>query len=246
MHRGYIRLWRKLNDWEWISDPNVVLVFIHLLLDINFKDKKWHGIDIPRGSVLVGRKSLAKKVGLSEQSIRTALTKLKSTNEITIKSTNKYSLISINNYNLYQQTTNNTTNDQPAINQQSTTTNNVNKEKNTNTKVLVAKAEPQKDIYVEIVLTEFGNSFGFRPTDRKPRFVAYNFSRNLKSFLKIFNPDITEARFTKVIKTYLSWLLTQDYSNKIETLDAVKRKFPIWADPQVLNYQKGRNATSNQ
>jgi len=130
MHRGYIRLWRKLNDWEWISDPNVVLVFIHLLLDINFKDKKWHGIDIPRGSVLVGRKSLAKKVGLSEQSIRTALTKLKSTNEITIKSTNKYSLISINNYNLYQQTTNKTTDNQPAINQQSTTTNNVNKEKN--------------------------------------------------------------------------------------------------------------------
>lgn len=129
MHRGYIRLWRKLNDWEWISDPNVVLVFIHLLLDTNFKDKKWHGVDIPRGSVLVGRKSLAKKVGLSEQSIRTALTKLKSTNEITIKSTNKYSLISINNYNLYQQTTNKTTDNQPAINQQSTTTNNVNKEK---------------------------------------------------------------------------------------------------------------------
>lgn len=123
-----------------------------------------------------------------------------------------------------------------------------NIQKKTNTKVLVAEAKPltKKNPYVEIVLSEFQNSFSFRPTDKKPRFVAHNFSKNIQAFLKVFNPEITEARFTKVIQTYLDWLLTQDYANKIETLDLVRRKFPIWADPQVTSYQKGRNATTGK
>lgn len=44
----------------------------------------------------------AKEIGISAQQTRTALDKLKSTNEITIKTTNKYSVVSINNYSQYQ------------------------------------------------------------------------------------------------------------------------------------------------
>lgn len=137
-------------------------------------------------------------------------------------------------------------NDKQVVNKSLPTKETITKE--TNTKVLVAEAKPltKKNPYVEIVLSEFQSSFSFRPTDKKPRFVAHNFSKNIQAFLKTFNPEVTEARFTKVIRTYLDWLLTQDYANRIETLDLVRRKFSIWADPQVTSYQKGRNATTSK
>lgn len=103
MNNGWVKLHRRLLDWEWYDDIPVRLVFIHLLLRANHKEKQWRGISIGKGEVVTGRFSLAEEVGLSVQSTRTALNKLKSTNEITIKSTNKYSTISINNWDSYQQ-----------------------------------------------------------------------------------------------------------------------------------------------
>jgi len=118
----WIKLYRKLLDWEWYSENATRSVFIHLLLTANTEDKKWKGIDIKKGQVIIGRKELSKKLGLSEQSIRTALTHLKSTNEITSKQYSYCTLVTINNFSDYQQSTNKSTNNQPTINQQSTTT----------------------------------------------------------------------------------------------------------------------------
>lgn len=127
-NQGWIKLHRSLLDWQWASDPNVFLVFIRLLLKANHKENTWKGIKIARGQVVTGRHELAKEIGISERNVRTALTKLKSTNELTIKPTNKYSVISINNYNHYQQTDQQEANDRPASDQQVTTNNNDKKE----------------------------------------------------------------------------------------------------------------------
>ena len=93
-------------------------MFIHCLLKANWKDEKYEGVDISRGSFITGRKKLSKELSMTEQEIRTALKHLVSTNEITIKKTNKYSIISIKNYENYQQVTSKLTINQPASNQQ--------------------------------------------------------------------------------------------------------------------------------
>lgn len=99
---GWIKLYRKFLDWEWYNDINVCRVFLHLLLIANHEDKKWKGITILKGQVLTSINHLAKETKLTIQSVRTALNKLKSTNEITIKATSKYTLITIENYINYQ------------------------------------------------------------------------------------------------------------------------------------------------
>jgi len=100
---GWVKLHRKMLDWEWYDNLNVWRVFIHCLLMANFKDKKWHGKTIKRGSFVTSSIKLAKEVCLGRQQTRTALNKLKLTNEITIKTTSKYTEITVNNYNRYQQ-----------------------------------------------------------------------------------------------------------------------------------------------
>lgn len=122
---NWIKLFSKFMNWEWYKDSNTKGVFIHCLLKANWKDGKFEGKVIKRGSFVTGRKKLAEELELSEQQVRTALKHLISTNEITISTTNKYSVITIVNYELYQQVNQQTnqqlTNNQPTTNQQLTT-----------------------------------------------------------------------------------------------------------------------------
>lgn len=102
-NNGWIKLHRKILDWEWYDDANTFRVFIHLLLKANHDPIKWHGIQIKKGQIAVGRKQLAKELKLSEKNIRTALKHLISTNEVATKTTNLFSIITITNYDKYQQ-----------------------------------------------------------------------------------------------------------------------------------------------
>lgn len=135
---GHIKLDRKILSWEWYSDANTFRVFVHLLLLASHKNTKWMGVDIHRGQLITGRLKLAATLHLSEQSIRTSLSRLKSTSEITIKTTTQYSIITICKYDTYQSFDNSInqqdnqqdnqqlTNEQPTSNQRVTTFNNVN------------------------------------------------------------------------------------------------------------------------
>lgn len=122
---GWIKLHRSLLKWEWYDDINVSRLFITLLLHANYEPSTWRGFKIMPGQIVTGLYRLSEQSGLTVQQIRTALNKLKSTNEITIKPTNKYSIISIANWCEYQslddEVTNNPTNEQQTNNKQSTT-----------------------------------------------------------------------------------------------------------------------------
>ena len=65
-------------------------VFLHLLIMANIEDKKYRGYDVKRGECIIGRKSLAEDLNMSEQNVRTAINHLLLTNEITIKTTTSY------------------------------------------------------------------------------------------------------------------------------------------------------------
>jgi hypothetical protein len=133
---GWIKLHREImtDSWEWHGDTNTTFLFISLILLANHKDGFCYGQKVPRGSLLTGLKKLKDKTGISIQSIRTSLNKLKSTSKLTIKTNNKHSVITINNYDLYQDTNKQTnkqlTNNQQTTNKQLTTNKNEKKVKN--------------------------------------------------------------------------------------------------------------------
>ena len=125
----WIKLHRQITEWEWYSDNNCFRVFVHLLLKANYKEKRYKGIELKVGSVITSRDVLARETGLSSQQIRTTLTKLISTNEITSVTSSKGTIIQIVNYEKYQVATSETTNEQPTSNQRVTTNKKDNKEK---------------------------------------------------------------------------------------------------------------------
>lgn len=98
----YIKLSRKLMDWEWYMNINTCRLFIHMLLKANWKDGKFEGKVIPRGSFVSSIGNLAKETSLTNDEVRTALKHLISTKEITKQSFSKFTVFTVNNYSEYQ------------------------------------------------------------------------------------------------------------------------------------------------
>lgn len=124
MSEAFIKLYKKMLDWEWYDDVNTCRVFIHCLLKANWKSGSWHGISYDPGQFITSLPSLAAETHLSIQQVRTALSHLKSTGEITDYQQANCRVITVNNWNEYQgdnrQSNRRSTDDQQAANRQST------------------------------------------------------------------------------------------------------------------------------
>lgn len=180
MNSGFITLHRRILDWQWYEDANVMRVFLHLLLTANHKDKKWKGTTIKRGQLATSHESIAMKLGLSKMQVRVTLKKLKDSNEIITNIAPSYQLVTIVKYDDYQskqacdntqitpeQHPNNTQrNTQITPNNNDNNNNNVNNDNNIRTidiKVL-------KDAYVE--------------NERLVKAISSNYKMDIPSLLK--------------------------------------------------------------
>lgn len=146
----FIKLYRKFTEWEWYSDISTSRLFLHLILTVNWTDKKWQGICIERGSRVASYQVLSTETGLSVKQVRTAIKKLQSTGDVAIKSTNKYSVFTVKNYDLYQAKGKQEAGERQAEDKQRATTKEskeVKKEKNNNIKRFTPPTYEQVSTY---------------------------------------------------------------------------------------------------
>lgn len=103
---GWIKLHRKMTEWEWYDDSNTFRLFFHCLLMANHKPKSWRGLDIQRGSFWTSLDKLVEQTGLSKSVVRTCFKHLEMTGELTCKSHSTGKLrgrmVTVVKYNLYQ------------------------------------------------------------------------------------------------------------------------------------------------
>lgn len=106
MHRGYIKLWRKIEDNFISHDPLYFSLFIWLLLLANHKEQQalFNGkvVSIKKGQVLTGRNKLVQITGINRSKIERILKHLKSEHMIEQQVSNRFRIISIANYEQYQ------------------------------------------------------------------------------------------------------------------------------------------------
>lgn len=136
MDGNYIKLNRSLLEWEWYTDINTSRMFIHMLLKANWKDGNFKGTTVPRGSFVSSIGKLSGETGLTEREVRTAISHLKTTGEVTSKTTNRFTVFTVVKYDMYQ------TNDKQNVSQETfnrqpndiltTTIEEGNKERNNN------------------------------------------------------------------------------------------------------------------
>ena len=146
MHRGYIKLWRKILDSGMLQNHKLLTFWVWCLLKATHKQRKvivdFKEVELGPGQFIFGRKTAAAELSMSQQSVRTCLKTLKKMGNLSTQATNRYTVITICNWERYQSTENGAnqpdsqpfnqqvTSKQPASNQQVTTNKNVKNEKN--------------------------------------------------------------------------------------------------------------------
>ena len=151
MSIGWIKLHRVLKDWEWYSDIKATRLLTHLLISVNYEDKKWMGQTIKAGSLAYSWENLALSIGLTIQQTRTAMSKLESSGEVTRKTTNKYQVVTLCKWEKMQgdnkQVTDKPTSKQQTDNKPITTTKEVKEYKEDKKKELSSLQEPKTNIF---------------------------------------------------------------------------------------------------
>lgn len=101
---NWIKLYRKIEDWQWYKDSHMVHLFLHLLLNAAVWPIANAGDCLMRGQIIVTRRSLNEATNISDRSIRTCIEKLQKSKEISIfqKSTNRPHIITVCKYDSYQ------------------------------------------------------------------------------------------------------------------------------------------------
>lgn len=221
---GFISIDRKIVDWEWYKETNTKTLFLHLLFIANWKDGRFKGYDVPRGSVVTSIAHLANDTGLTCQQVRTALKHLQKTGEVTSKSTNKFTIVTLVKYGFYQdpipRTNKQLTNKQQTNNKQVTTIeqyNNKNNSNNNNNKNSLSERENFSPGLITQWASEWHDPNGkisplkyytyvmgcARPNKKKERFESY--CRNTLNLIKVSEYTAPEEPSTDDSEGNSSW-----------------------------------------
>jgi hypothetical protein len=100
---GFIIMHRKFLKWEWWNDQNTSRVFLYFLLNANWDSQRYEGKEIKRGELISSYPRISSETGLTISQVRTCISKLKSTKEISVqKAGPKNIIIQVIKYDLYQ------------------------------------------------------------------------------------------------------------------------------------------------
>lgn len=98
----FILLSRKMLEWEWWDDANMVKLWLYILLKANWKESKFKGETIPRGTFVTSTVQISVDIKMARSTVVRNLKKLENGHQISIKSNNKFSVISVINYAKFQ------------------------------------------------------------------------------------------------------------------------------------------------
>lgn len=240
---NFIQINRSILEWEWYKDINTKVLFFHCLLKANWKEGKFKGNVIERGSFVSSIGSLASELDMTNDEIRTALKHLEKTGELTKQTTNKYTVFTVVNYDLYQNVPKQTPSESQANpNQiptysQSIPNNRIKKEGNKE-----IKKEGNKDKKEDTnVSKKKGPAVYF--ADEKLNQTFLDFIEMRKSLKKPMSDRAIRMMITKLEKmSVLPFSDTMDNDYAVQVLE--KSILKSWTDIWPLDDEKSRKRDS--
>lgn len=227
---GYIKLHRSLTEWGWYDDPHTLTLWIHLLLEANWKDGEWHGEEVKRGQMITSVAKLSAETNLSTKQIRICLDRLENGGEIKKEGTNKWTKITICKYDVYQSDDDDegqangeqTANEGQTKGKQTATIEESKKERREEIKKdidvnneSVAAAERIYKLYPSSVIRKDGNRVSLKSTKDKDKIQRLLKSRSEEELTSIIKQYLGEnpGAYTKMFSTFLNNL--PDYGEQI-------------------------------
>lgn len=106
---GWIKLHRQALGNGWLQNHRLWAFLCYCLLKASHKATTatvgYQRVALEAGQFVFGRQQAAADLAMTERQVRTCLTRLISTGNLTIKATNKFSVVTVVNWHSYQDTT---------------------------------------------------------------------------------------------------------------------------------------------
>jgi hypothetical protein len=106
MQRGYVKLWRNIEDSGIMGNAELCRCFLHLLLKASVKRRTLPDgascVELAPGQLIVGRKRLAADLATTERKVRTCLSALEKMGVIVQRPTSRHTVVSFTNWARYQ------------------------------------------------------------------------------------------------------------------------------------------------
>lgn len=231
---GHIVVKRTIKERGWYHDPNTLSVWVHLMVDANFKDSEWDGTIVKRGEVVSSLSDLARDCNLSMQEVRTAMRKLGAYGEVLSRRFGRTSIITLCHYDSYQcvQQDSNTPSTQQQQDNNTIATRNQHdileegnkgkteerKNKRDANKALEEAAERLYQLYPASVIRSEGKRASLKSSSDKAklkRLLATHTEEQLAETIKQYLAE-EHGPYTKMFSTLLNNL--PDYSDTAESV----------------------------
>lgn len=98
----YIKLFRKITEWEHYTDGNTMRLFLHLLLNAVHNTQYIYGIPLNRGQYYTSSRALSEQLKLSTKYVTESIKKLRDSGEISTERYGNGTIFTITNYDDYQ------------------------------------------------------------------------------------------------------------------------------------------------
>lgn len=252
---GYIKLHRQLLDSYQFSNPNLLKIWVWMLLKANYKPKMvsvkvskgYTDVLIERGQFIFGRSKASEELNLDESLIYRIIKKFENEESIVVKSNNQYSIITICKYDEYnceefevEQPMNNgrTTDEQPM--------NTTKKDKNGNKGKNKGNLLPlnDKELFFLKIFNETTNR-SFKTLDDKAR-RQFSFllesgytSKDIKKAISFALPEMTERKRQNYLTPEFISRETEfiKYVNMVP-IDKSEKKEEVYTEaPKQVNHQ---------
>jgi len=246
MHRGWLRLYRKIIDSRIFKNERLLKVWIWCLCQANYEDtwvcvstgRSQTEVFLKRGQFLFGRTTAAKELNMPESTVRNKIKKLKNMEKLTIQGDAHYSIVSIINYDIYQ---NNKEKVDRQVDNQKTTKGLL---KGTESKILKCPAQKIIDIYHE-TCPELPRAQGTDTIKKKisTRWREDKERQSLDWWTKFFTYWVADSDFLMGKRTdfqaNLAWIMGPQNFLKILNGQYANRKSLAGSKSPYAKYGKG-------
>ena len=99
---SYIKLFRKITEWEHYTDGNTMRLFLHLLIMATHERRNQYGIPLKRGQCYNSSRNIAKELKICVNCVSRSIDKLRKSGEILTEVYGQGTIFTIVHYDEYQ------------------------------------------------------------------------------------------------------------------------------------------------
>lgn len=102
MNEGFIKVYRQMTTWRWWGNCYAMAIWLYILMNANWKDGYWHGVQCRRGEFITSKSKIAAELGIDRRTVTRWLNAFESDGQIAVTCTTQYTTITVIKYDIFQ------------------------------------------------------------------------------------------------------------------------------------------------